>query len=227
MIISAENLVKIYRIGSSTVRALDDVSLDVEQDEMVAVTGTSGSGKTTLLNVLGCLDRPDSGRYLLTGSDVSKLPKDRLAEIRNRRIGFVFQSYSLIPRTTALENVELPLLYAGSRAARARAVQALESVGLGERMHHEPNQLSGGERQRVTIARALVTGPSVLLADEPTGNLDSSTSEGIMRLFVELNHQGLTILVVTHDPEIASKCKRTISMCDGRITGDSRKDGEA
>ncbi len=227
MIISTENIVRTFTIGTSTVRALDGVSLAVEHGEMVAVTGTSGSGKTTLMNILGCLDRPDSGSYFLTGADVSKLSKDRLAEIRNRQIGFVFQSFSLIPRSTALANVELPLLYAGIRNARTRAVESLSSVGLAERMHHEPNQLSGGERQRVTIARALVTNPSILLADEPTGNLDTTTGEEILDIFIELNRQGLTVLIVTHDLDIASKCKRIIIMRDGRITEDRFKDDVA
>jgi len=220
MIINAKNLVKTFTLGDTVIRALDDVDLQVASGEFLAVTGTSGSGKTTLMNILGCLDRPDSGSYFLTGDDVSKLHKDSLAEIRNRKIGFVFQTFSLIARTSALENVELPLLYAGDKNARIEAEKALESVGLAERMHHEPNQLSGGERQRVTIARALVTKPSILLADEPTGNLDTKTSEEILNIFTDLNRNGLTVLVVTHDPEVASRCKRIISMRDGAIVED-------
>jgi len=220
--IRTENLVKIYRIGDSVVRALDDVSLGIEEGDMVAVAGPSGSGKSTLMNMLGCLDRPDSGKYLLEGSDVSKLPNDRLAEIRNRQIGFVFQIFSLIPRVTALENVELPLLYGGRASARKEAAEALRSVGLGDRMNHEPGQLSGGERQRVAIARALVTRPSILLADEPTGNLDTKTGGEILDLFVELNKKGLTTVIVTHDPDVASRCKRFLRLLDGKIVSDVR-----
>jgi len=227
MIIRTEHLVKTFKLGDQVIHALDDVSLEVDKGEMVAVTGTSGSGKTTLMNIIGCLDRPDSGRYFLTGSDVSKLHKDALAEIRNKKIGFVFQSFSLIPRTSALENVELPLLYAGNHKAKEAAIDALESVGLGDRMHHDPNQLSGGERQRVAIARALVTKPSILLADEPTGNLDSRTSEEILNIFDSLNREGLTIIVVTHDPDVALRCKRIIVMKDGAIIDDRRTSGVA
>ena len=220
MIIHTENLVKLYKIGTSTVRALDDVSLDIDEGDMVAVTGPSGSGKSTLMNMLGCLDRPNSGKYFLSSEDVSTLPNDKLAEIRNKRIGFVFQSYSLIPRTSALENVELPLLYGGQVSARVEASEALERVGLADRMHHEPNQLSGGERQRVAIARALVTKPSILLADEPTGNLDTKTSDEVLDLFVDLNKKGLTTIVVTHDPDVASRCKRVLRLIDGKIVSD-------
>jgi putative ABC transport system ATP-binding protein len=225
MIIRTENLVKTYEMGASVVRALDGVSISIDRGEMVAVMGASGCGKTTLMNILGCLDRPNSGKYFLTGDDVSRLPKDRLAEIRNRRVGFVFQFFNLIPRVTAQENVELPLLYAGVSDSRKRAEEALEIVGLADRMHHDPNQLSGGERQRVAIARALVTNPSILLADEPTGNLDSKTSVEILDIFENLNKQGLTILVVTHDPEVAVRCKRELRMKDGKIISDERKGG--
>ena len=222
MIIRTENISKIFKVGDSVVKALDGVTFNVDEGDMVAVTGTSGSGKTTLLNIIGCLGKPDSGKYFLTDVDVSNLSKDQLAETRNRRIGFVFQSFNLISRMSSLENVELPLLYAGVDDAEARAVESLRSVGLYERMHHEPNQLSGGESQRVSIARALVTKPSILLADEPTGNLDSTTSREILELFVKLNNDGLTVLVVTHDDDVAARCKRVISMMDGKIISDKR-----
>lgn len=222
MIIRTENLSKIFKVGDSVVKALDSVSFTVDAGDMVAVTGTSGSGKTTLLNIIGCLGKPDSGKYFLTEVDVSNLSKNQLAETRNRRIGFVFQSFNLIARMSALENVELPLLYAGADDAKARAVESLKSVGLSDRMNHEPNQLSGGEKQRVSIARALVTKPSILLADEPTGNLDSKTSKEILDLFVKLNDDGLTVLVITHDDDVAARCKRVIRMMDGRIISDKR-----
>ncbi len=217
MIIDAQNLVKRYVLGESDIRALDDVSLQIEEGEMVAIMGPSGSGKSTLMNILGCLDRPDSGRYILAGEDVSHLSKNRLAEIRNRRIGFVFQSYNLLPRITALENVELPLLYAGEHSAKALAEKALAQVDLAGRMHHEPNKLSGGERQRVAVARALVTNPAIILADEPTGNLDSKTGLEILKLFEKVNSEGHTIIIVTHDSTVAQHCKRTVRMKDGQI----------
>ncbi len=227
MIISTENLVKIYKMGSSVIRALDNVSIAIDEGDMVAITGSSGSGKTTLMNIIGCLDRPDSGKYYLTGKDVSRLPKDRLAEIRNRKVGFVFQSFNLIPRMSALENVELPLLYAGAKDTKKRAEASLVAVGLTERMSHDPNQLSGGERQRVAIARALVANPSIILADEPTGNLDSKTSIEILGIFRELNSKGLTILVVTHDPDVSSRCRRVLRMKDGKIENDHVNGGSA
>jgi putative ABC transport system ATP-binding protein len=210
--------VRTYHLGSSVIRALDGVSLTVDAAEMVAIRGPSGSGKSTLMNVLGCLERPDSGRYELEGRDVSVLSNDELAEIRNRRIGFVFQTFNLLPRMTALENVELPLQYGGRADARERAAEALETVGLKDRMDHEPNQLSGGQRQRVSIARAIVTDPAMILADEPTGALDSRTGEEILALFKELNARGRTILVVTHDAAVAAHCQREIVIRDGRIT---------
>lgn len=219
LVIQTENLVKTYRVGGETIHALDQVSLEIHEGEMVAVTGASGSGKSTLMNILGCLDRPDSGAYQLEGHDVSRLSKNRLAEIRNRRIGFVFQTFNLLPRLSALENVELPLLYAGRKEAKGIAEEALRSVGLGGRMTHEPNQLSGGQRQRVSIARAIAANPAIILADEPTGNLDSATSEEIMAVLLALNEQGRTIIIVTHEQDIARKCRRFIHMRDGKITG--------
>ncbi len=216
--IQAQDIVKAYELGGQIVRALDGVSLHIDAGEMIAVRGPSGSGKSTLMNILGCLDTPDSGQYVLAGEDVSKLSGNRLAEIRNQRIGFVFQTFNLLPRMSALENVELPLLYAGRQAeARAAAIRALQTVALEDRMHHQPNQLSGGQRQRVSIARAIVTDPAIVLADEPTGALDSHTGAEIMQLFRNLNRQGRTIIVVTHDPAIARYCRREIYLCDGRV----------
>jgi len=215
--IHARSLAKVYELGGSVIRALDNVDLDVDEGEMLAIMGPSGSGKSTLMNVLGCLDRPDGGKYSLAGEDTSGLDEDRLAEIRNRRIGFVFQVFNLLPRMSALENVALPLLYADSENGAERAERALSIVGLADRMTHEPNQLSGGQRQRVAVARALVMDPAIILADEPTGNLDSRTGEDILALFTELNEAGRTIIVVTHDAEVAGHCRREIHMRDGRI----------
>lgn len=217
MSLAVENLSKSYSLGGSVVRALKDVSFEIADGEMVAVMGPSGSGKSTLMHILGCLDRPDSGRYILAGEDVSQLTGNRLAEIRNRRIGFVFQTFNLLPRMTALENVELPLLYGGERDAKDRAAEALRNVGLADRLHHEPNQLSGGQRQRVAVARAIVTNPTLLLADEPTGNLDSKTGIEILALFQELNAQGRTFVIVTHEPDVAGRCRREIHIRDGGI----------
>jgi len=217
MIVQAESLVKEYTLGESAIRALDAVSLEIEEGDMVAVTGPSGSGKSTLMHILGCLDRPDSGKYVLAGEDVSKLRKDNLAAIRNRRIGFVFQTFNLLPRMSALENVALPLLYRGAQDSKDRAEAALSVVGLADRMRHEPNQLSGGERQRVATARAIVTDPSIILADEPTGNLDSKTGREIISLFKKLNSEGRTIVIVTHEAEVARHCNRQIPLKDGRV----------
>jgi putative ABC transport system ATP-binding protein len=219
--IVAEHLVKTFQLGGAIIRALDDVTFTVASGEMIAVRGPSGSGKSTLMNIIGCLERADSGRYLLAGDDVSKLSKNQLAEVRNLRIGFVFQTFNLLPRMTALENVELPLFYAGKHAARDRAAAALETVGLKDRMDHEPNQLSGGQRQRVAIARAIVTNPAILLADEPTGALDTRTGEEILALFQDLNSQGRTIIVVTHDLGVARHCQREIYIRDGKIVAPS------
>lgn len=217
MIIEAQGLVKRYLVGDTMVHALDNVSMMVDQGEMVAITGPSGSGKSTLMHILGCLDQSDKGRYVLAGEDVSTLKRDSLADIRNRRIGFVFQTFNLLPRLNAIENVELPLLYAGRRGARARAMEMLATVGLADRMHHSPNQLSGGQRQRVSIARALINDPDLILADEPTGNLDTRTGEEIMGLLDTLNTGGRTIVIVTHDIAVAGRCRRQVHLRDGRI----------
>ena len=225
--IQADHLLKTYELGGQTVRALDDVSLRVEEGEMLAIRGPSGSGKSTLMNVLGCLDRPDGGRYVLAGEDVSRLPRDELARVRNRRIGFVFQTFNLLPRMSALENVELPVQYAGGHDAKRLAEHALTVVGLADRMHHEPNQLSGGQRQRVAIARALVNDPAIVLADEPTGALDTRTGEEVLALFHDLHDQGRTILVVTHDLEVARHCPREIYLRDGKIVDPSEPDTAA
>jgi putative ABC transport system ATP-binding protein len=221
-LVSALDLARVYQVGGEEVRALDGVSFDVASGEFVAVVGQSGSGKSTLMNILGCLDTPTGGRYAIRGSDVAGLSDDALADLRNREIGFVFQTFQLLPRSSALANVELPLVYRGvsRRERRARAEAALAAVGLANRMHHRPNELSGGQRQRVAIARALVGEPSLLLADEPTGNLDSATGEEIVRLFEELHGRGHTILLVTHEPRLAARCPRAIRLCDGRVVAD-------
>ncbi len=219
-IIEAGDLVKRYELGGDSIVALDHVSLTVAEGDMVAITGPSGSGKSTLMHVLGCLDHADSGRYVLAGEDVSRMSKRRLAEVRNRRIGFVFQTFNLLPRLNAIENVELPLLYAGKKEARGQAKDALDKMGLGDRMKHAPSQLSGGQRQRVAIARALVTDPAIILADEPTGNLDSRTGDEILGIFKTLNEQGRTIILVTHEHDVAAHCRRQICLRDGRITAD-------
>ncbi|HLU68601.1 MAG TPA: ABC transporter ATP-binding protein [Kofleriaceae bacterium] len=223
-VIEIRDLHKTYDSGEVQVHALRGVSLDIEQGESVAIMGSSGSGKSTLMNILGCLDRPTSGLYRLAGEDVSRLDRNRLAEIRNRVIGFVFQSFNLLSRTSALENVELPMVYAGvpRRERRERAAAALERVGLGARLDHRPNQLSGGQQQRVAIARALVTDPQLILADEPTGNLDSRTSIEIMHLFQELVAGGMTVVLVTHEPDIAAYAARVVEVRDGLIRADQR-----
>jgi putative ABC transport system ATP-binding protein len=220
--IAVRDLYKVYKMGDQEVRALDGVSFDITAGEMTAIMGSSGSGKSTLLNILGCLDRPTSGVYKLDNLDVVQLPDDKLAKIRSQRIGFVFQSFNLLPRMSALENVEVPLIYSRvpSKEARQRSLKALERVGLATRSDHEPNKLSGGQRQRVAIARALVNNPSLILADEPTGNLDSKTSEEIMALFQELNQSGVTLVIVTHEPDIAAQCRRCLHFRDGRIIYD-------
>lgn len=222
-VIEARGVTKDYRMGEVVVRALRGVDLDVRRGEFVAIMGASGSGKSTLLNVFGCLDQPSSGTYRLDGLDVSQLSGDQYAEIRNQRIGFVFQTYNLLARTSALENVELPLFYDhGDRIKdhRGSAIRALERVGLSDRLEHVPSELSGGEQQRVALARALVNNPSIILADEPTGNLDSRTSVDVLSVFQELNDQGVTIIIVTHEPDIAQYTKRIVVMRDGTIVGD-------
>ncbi len=224
-LVRLEKVTKIYRMGDVELHALRELSLTIEHGEFTAVMGASGSGKSTLMNILGCLDRPTSGRYLLEGREVSHLSTDALAEIRNRTMGFVFQNFNLLARTSALENVELPLLYAGVTTAErhARAAESLGRVGLGDRLHHHPNQMSGGQQQRVAIARALVNRPRVILADEPTGNLDSRTSAEVMALFQELGRGGITVLLVTHEPDIADYAARVVVMRDGRILSDTRR----
>ncbi|MDM7916442.1 MAG: ABC transporter ATP-binding protein [Candidatus Eisenbacteria bacterium] len=221
-VIRVTDLVKVYGEGESRVEALRGISFEIRRGEMVSVMGASGSGKSTLMNILGCLDHPTSGRYELAGQDVSKLDRDRLAEIRNQLIGFIFQNFNLLPRTSALENVELPMLYGanGGGGIAERARKALARVGLADRANHAPNQLSGGQQQRVAIARALVNDPELLLADEPTGNLDTTTSYEVMRVFQELNRAGMTILLITHEPDIAAFGRRVIMMRDGRIVED-------
>jgi putative ABC transport system ATP-binding protein len=228
-VIRIRDLTREYAMGTETVRALRGVSLDIHPNEYVAIMGPSGSGKSTLMNLIGCLDTPTAGEYWLNGHEVSRLSDNALAAVRNREIGFVFQTFNLLARATALHNVELPLVYGGVTAAerRARAVQALEAVGLGERMEHRPNELSGGQRQRVAIARALVNRPAILLADEPTGNLDSSTSEEIMRLFGDLHATGQTVIMVTHEPDIAAYADRVIVLRDGQVASDRLNREEA
>ncbi|OQY21036.1 MAG: macrolide ABC transporter ATP-binding protein [Anaerolineaceae bacterium 4572_32.1] len=222
-VIAIEDITKVYRMGKVEVHALRGVSLQVHEGEFLSIMGPSGSGKSTMMNMIGCLDRPTSGRYFLAGVDVGNLNDDQLAHIRNQQIGFVFQTFNLLPRTTALQNVELPLIYAGVRGSKRkkRARAALEAVGLGDRLNHRPNELSGGERQRVAIARALVSDPAIILADEPTGNLDSKSGAEVVSIFQRLNRErGITVVFVTHDPEIAAHTRRIVRLHDGQIVGD-------
>jgi putative ABC transport system ATP-binding protein len=218
------DLAKTYDLGVIRVRALRDVSLRIARGDFVAIMGTSGSGKSTLMNILGCLDLPTAGRYLIDGVDVRDMDEDDLSDLRNRKIGFVFQSFNLVPRTTALANVELPLAYAGidRKTRRGRAQQALAAVGMAKRVHHQPSELSGGQQQRVAVARALVTNPTMILADEPTGNLDSRSTEDVLRIFAGLNEEGRTVVLITHEPDVAEQAKRVIRLSDGRVVEDRR-----
>ncbi|MCO1593895.1 ABC transporter ATP-binding protein [Micromonospora sp. RHAY321] len=226
-VLDVRELTKVYGEGEAIVQALRGVSLLVTQGDYVAIMGSSGSGKSTLMNILGCLDVPSRGQYLLDGVDVSRLNENQLALIRNRRIGFVFQSFNLIPRTSAMANVELPLAYAGVKSAerRRRAMAALDRVGLADRADHQPNQLSGGQQQRVAVARALVTEPALVLADEPTGNLDSRSTDDVLAVFDQLSEAGRTIVLITHEPEVGDRAKRLIKLFDGQISSDVRQDG--
>jgi len=222
--IRLEGIEKLYRVGTETVRALRGVTLDIAANEYVAIMGPSGSGKSTMMNILGCLDIPTGGRYFLRGEDVAKLSQSKLARIRGRQIGFVFQTFELLPRTTALKNVQLPLMYTQVPRKKQRAIAALKRVGLLDRATHRPNQLSGGQKQRVAIARALAQEPDIILADEPTGNLDSQTGDEIMEVFESLHAEGQTIIVVTHEEEIAARCRRVIRLRDGLVVSDIRND---
>jgi putative ABC transport system ATP-binding protein len=222
--IQVEEVSKTYATGRIRVRALRATSLQIDRGDFVAIMGSSGSGKSTLMNILGCLDVPSSGRYLIDGVDVRDLDEDDLSDLRNGKIGFVFQSYNLVPRTSALANVELPLAYAGldRPSRRSRAQEALASVGMAKRLHHQPSELSGGQQQRVAIARALATNPTLILADEPTGNLDSRSTQEVLRIFARLNTEGRTVVLITHEPDVAEQAKRVISLSDGRIVEDKR-----
>ena len=229
LVISVRNLTREYLMGAEVVYALRGASLDIRRNEYVAIMGPSGSGKSTLMNLIGCLDTPTSGEYWLSGQEVSRMRDDALARVRNREIGFVFQTFNLLPRATALHNVELPLVYSGvsSKERRQRAMDALDRVGLGDRVGHRPNELSGGQRQRVAIARALVNRPALLLADEPTGNLDSTTSDELMQVFQQLHDEGQTIIMVTHEPDIAAHAHRVVVLKDGRVESDRLNQGKA
>jgi len=220
--IELEDITKIYRMGKVEVPALRGVTLSIKQGEMIAIIGASGSGKSTLMNIIGFLDKPTLGRYIFDGADVSRLGDNQLAEMRNKKLGFVFQEYNLLSRASALANVELPLVYCGSSRKRKRAIEALERVGLGPRAKHKPTELSGGEQQRVAIARALVNNPAIILADEPTGNLDSTTTDQIISVFRNLNQEGITVVLVTHEMDIAKQTQRIIRLYDGKIVSDEK-----
>ncbi len=220
--IELENITKVYKMGKVDVSALNGVSLSIEEGELVALIGASGSGKSTLMNIIGCLDKPTSGRYILDGADVSRLNDNSLAEMRNKKFGFVFQDYNLLSRVSALANVELPTVYSGGRLKRQRTMEALERVGLAHRAKHKPTEMSGGEQQRVAIARALVNKPSLILADEPTGNLDSAATAEIISIFEQLNGDGITVIIVTHEMDIASQARRIIRLLDGKIISDEK-----
>lgn len=220
--IKLANITKSYHMGAGDLAVLNDISLSITQGELIAIMGPSGSGKSTLMNIIGCLDRPTSGTYLFEDREISSMTDDELAAVRNKKIGFVFQTFNLLPRFSALKNVEVPLIYSGvpARVRRERALPMLEKVGLADRVQHKPTELSGGQQQRVAIARALVNNPPLLLADEPTGNLDSRSGEDILNILTQLNQQGVTIVIVTHDKDVAERCKRNITLKDGRITSD-------
>ncbi len=224
--IELKNVTKVYRMGKVDILALRGVSLTIERGEMISIVGASGSGKSTLMNMIGFLDTPSEGQYIFDGTDVGKLDDNRLAVMRNREVGFVFQDYNLLSRATAASNVELPLIYAGGTRKRQRALEALERVGLAARAHHKPTELSGGEQQRVAIARALVNNPALVLADEPTGNLDSSATAEILEIFHGLNKEGITVVIVTHEMDIAARAKRTIRLMDGQIISDEKTSGK-
>ncbi len=223
-VIAVHQVNKVFDLGQIRVRALRDVTLRIDTGDLVAIMGSSGSGKSTLMNILGCLDTPTSGRYLIDGVDVSEMDEDDLADLRNRKIGFVFQSFNLVARTSALVNVELPLAYAGLKGAerRRRAEEALRSVGMAHRLHHQPSELSGGQQQRVAVARAIVTNPSLILADEPTGNLDSRSTEDVLEIFAGLNTEGRTVVLITHEPDVAEQTKRVVRLSDGAVVRDTR-----
>jgi putative ABC transport system ATP-binding protein len=227
-LIRLQNIARRYQMGAETIHALRDVSLDIQRGEYVAIMGPSGSGKSTLMNLIGCLDSPTSGQYELNGVEVGQMDDNQLAAIRNKEIGFIFQTFNLLPRSDALRNVELPLIYSGqpSHQRRQTALEALTSVGLADRIHHKPNELSGGQRQRVAVARALVNKPSILLADEPTGNLDSKTGAEILALFEELSKKGNTLIVVTHEEDVAKHARRILRIRDGLIASDERRNGD-